>query len=311
MVRWFGKKQPETTSGEKAVPPFPAELSGMPDGPQPGPSPVPGKPAPPAPRPTAEAVPRAIAPQDPDAVSTPRTVPMGGKEAGPHPKALYKQLMNSFYDAILIADGKGHVVDTNQRAADFFGFSSEELWDMPAAQLVSGLNAAVYERIRRAIGSDRFVLMNTRCQRKDGSKFPAEVGISMVALLGQENYVFTVRNIERRSAQLRSLRAGQNAFMNALSGCFLCDAAQNLVAANNAFLTLLHLSPTDPIVGEPIGRFLPVVAEHFAAVAGGEPRTFEGLGADGTTRFTIQLAPNRQGASQIDGLVGSVLPIRT
>lgn len=226
------------------------------------------------------------------------------------PKAIYKQLMGSFYDAILIADNKGHVVDNNQRAVEFFGYSSEELWDMPVARLIAGLNEAVYERIRRAIGSDRFVLMNTRCMRLDGTRFPAEVGISMVALLGQDDFVFTVRNVERRLTQLRNLRSGQNAFLNAQSGCFVCDEQGCVVAANAAFLGLLQISPDRSVTGVAIGTLLPDVTVAFARAAGGEVVALDVSAPGGTERFRLQLAPNHQGASRIEGVVGSLLPLR-
>ncbi len=239
------------------------------------------------------------------AVPRPRAARAGGSQ-----KVIYKQLMNGFYDAILIADNKGHVVESNGRAPEFFGYTNEELWDMPASNLIAGLNDNVYERIRRAIGGDRNVLMNTRCTRKDGSHFPAEVGISVIALFGKEDFVFTVRNVERRATQLRTLRSGHNAFMNAQSGCFICDQAHRVVTANNAFLSLLKLPSSDPVAGVPIERFLPDVYEFFDRVVGGETVecrcSVTVAGRD--EAFVVTLAPNRQGTAQIHGIVGSLLP---
>ncbi len=234
-----------------------------------------------------------------------------GEREGSTPKTVYKQLMNGFYDAILIADSKGHVVESNSRAADYFGYSVEELWDMPASNLIAGLNDSVYERIRRAIGGERHVLMNTRCTRKDGSHFPAEVGISVIAMFGKEDFVFTVRNIERRATQLRTLRSGHNAFMNSQAGCFICDETRRVVTANNAFLSILKLPSSEPVAGVPIDRFLAPVGEYFDRVAGGEtvavncPVTVSG----NEVVLTLNLAPNRQGTSQIHGIVGSFLPV--
>ncbi len=233
-----------------------------------------------------------------------------GEREGASQKTVYKQLMNGFYDAILIADSKGHVVESNGRAPEYFGYTGEELWDMPASNLIVGLNDSVYERIRRAIGGDRNVLMNTRCTRKDGSHFPAEVGISVIAMFGKEDFVFTVRNIERRATQLRTLRSGHNAFMNAQSGCFICDQQRLVVTANNAFLSILKLPSSEPVAGVPIERFLPAVGESFDRVVGGETVecrcSVTVAGRDVAIMMT--LAPNRQGTAQIHGIVGSLLP---
>jgi PAS domain S-box-containing protein len=228
----------------------------------------------------------------------------------PAQKALYKQLMNGFYDAILIADSKGHVVESNIRAPEFFGYSNDDLWDMPASDLIAGLNEAVYDRIRHAIGGERHVLMNTRCTRKDGTHFPAEVGISVIAMLGKDDFVFTIRNVERRAAQLRNLRSAQNAFMNAQAGCFVCDTAKHIVTVNNAFMAILRLASSVPVAGVPIEQFIPAVSMHLDRVAAGETIVFQCTmtlgGAEQT--LVVSLAPNRQGTSQIDGVVGSILP---
>jgi PAS domain-containing protein len=131
----------------------------------------------------------------------------------------------------------------------------------------------------------------------------------MVALLGQDDFVFTVRNVERRLAQLRNLRSGQNAFLNAQSGCFVCDEQGGIVAANAAFLAFLRIPPDRSVTGVAIVEFLPAVGDVLARVeGGGETVVLDGSGAGGEGPFRIQLAPNHQGSSRIEGVVGSLLP---
>ena len=113
-------------------------------------------------------------------------------------KALYYQMMNALYDAVLILDDNGHVVDCNERASSIFGHSREELWDAAVTTLIPGINPQIFAKMKEGLHGNRRVLINARCHRKDGSTFHGEVGAGLISLTG-ENLVLTIRNIEKRS----------------------------------------------------------------------------------------------------------------
>ena len=113
-------------------------------------------------------------------------------------KALYYQMMNALYDAVLILDDNGHVVDCNERATTIFGHSREELWDVAVTMLIPGINPQIFAKMKDGLHGNRRVLINARCHRKNGSTFPGEVGAGLMDLTG-ENLVLTVRNIEKRA----------------------------------------------------------------------------------------------------------------
>ena len=113
-------------------------------------------------------------------------------------KALYYQMMNALYDAVLILDDNGHVVDCNERASSIFGHSREELWDVAVTTLIPGINPQIFAKMKDGLHGNRRVLINARCHRKDGSTFHGEVGAGLMDLTG-ENLVLTVRNIEKRA----------------------------------------------------------------------------------------------------------------
>ena len=75
--------------------------------------------------PTASASANMAAPA-PSPVQAAPSVPVRPKKGQ---KALYYQMMNAIYDAVLILDDNGHVVDCNERVPSIFGHSREELWD--------------------------------------------------------------------------------------------------------------------------------------------------------------------------------------
>ena len=113
-------------------------------------------------------------------------------------KALYYQMMNAIYDAVLILDDNGHVVDCNERVPSIFGHSREELWDEPIGMLIPGITTQIFAKMKTGLHGNRRVLISARCHRKDGSTFHGEVGAGLINLTG-ENLVLTIRNIEKRA----------------------------------------------------------------------------------------------------------------
>ena len=107
-------------------------------------------------------------------------------------------MMNALYDAVLILDDNGHVVDCNERTSSIFGHSREELWDAAVTVLIPGINPQIFEKMKEGLHGNRRVLINARCHRKDSTTFPGEVGAGLMDLTG-ENVVLTIRNIEKRA----------------------------------------------------------------------------------------------------------------
>ncbi len=192
---WFGKKKEEKTADVAVAAAAPAAA-------------VPA----PASAPTAAPEP-AVAP-GPDTATSKKIVlkgPSGAVPAPaekpesvapartqPSPKALYYNLMNALYDAVLVVDDNGHLMDCNERVEAMFGYTREDVWDMPLTQLVPALNAQIFAQMKNGLHGNRRVLVNARCRRKDGSTFPGEVGAGLMVMRG-ENLVITIRNIEKRT----------------------------------------------------------------------------------------------------------------
>ena len=148
---------------------------------------------------TANAASRVSSPA-PKAPATPPPPPAPAVPVRPqkNQKALYYQMMKALYDAVLILDDNGHVVDCNERASSIFGHSREELWDVAVTTLIPGINPQIFAKMKDSLHGNRRVLINARCHRKDGTTFPGEVGAGLMDLTG-ENLVLTVRNIEKRA----------------------------------------------------------------------------------------------------------------
>jgi len=192
MKFWFGKKDngSDDTALMKAVPVPPQT-------PPPATEPAaPAAPVPPA------AAPQSVAPADtPFAIKPPTPQPLGaGREKQKIPnerRDLYYNLMNALYDAVLVLDENGHVVDCNERAESVLDYTKDDLWDLPVSTVIPAINPQVFNQMKEGLHGKRRVLVNAHCHRKDGSTFPGEVGAGLMTLIG-ENLVLTVRNIEKR-----------------------------------------------------------------------------------------------------------------
>ena len=178
MKLWFRKQNTEAAESEKAESPVtPVEqISEAAAPPKPG------------------GVPAASVPAAAPAQAAP-SVPVRPKKGQ---KALYYQMMNAIYDAVLILDDNGHVVDCNERVPAILGHTREELWDEPVGTLIPGITSQIFAKMKTGLHGNRRVLISARCHRKDGSTFHGEVGAGLIDLTG-ENLVLTIRNIEKRA----------------------------------------------------------------------------------------------------------------
>ena len=170
-------------------------------------------------RPKTAAAPVALAP-------TAATNPAGAAtDAEPAPpvrpkadqKALYYQLMNGLYDAILILDDQGHVVDCNERIKSVLGYERDDAWDLPVDKIITGLSAQLLGHIKRNLAENHHILMDAKCFRRDGSSFAGEVGVSTITLTSGLNMVLAIRNVDRRRAAINDLKRFQAAMDIALT----------------------------------------------------------------------------------------------
>ena len=205
MKLWFGKK-----SAEKGAPDKEAEKAEKPAAAEQTPSPVPG----PSTTATININPADISEPEPaEAATAPKPKPKpaeepdqkaeSSKQSQPNARAQFLELINGLYDSVFILDDNGHVVSCNKRVEKVLGYTADDLWDAPITRVVKGVHALIFRQMRDALRNSQHVMINTKCVRKDGTEFPAEVGVSLVHLMRNENLVFSVRNVENRVAAIR------------------------------------------------------------------------------------------------------------
>jgi PAS domain S-box-containing protein len=230
-------------------------------------------------------------------------------------KSLYRQLMAGMYDALFVTDPNGHLIEMNPRAIEYFLYKPEEVFDKPIGTLIPGVSTQMIGRIRKGLDDSRHIVINAKCQRKDGSAFAAEVTISVIDLINTGDLVFTVRNTEKRRKQWQSLRSMANAFSNSQCAGFICDSNRVFKAVNRAFLAMFGLAEEAEVLGRLFEDLMPddPLPGLFEQALAGETVTCR-IGADtekgDSAELDVQMAPDMHAKDKIVGVVGSLVQVR-
>ncbi|MBI1831263.1 MAG: PAS domain S-box protein [Planctomycetes bacterium] len=102
----------------------------------------------------------------------------------------YRQLTEAIMDGIIVIDQRGHIALFNPAAERMFGYSAQQLLGKPAALLIpdefkelhaEGVANYLRARLPTLLGRPHEV----KGKRKDGSEFPAEIALSLIADPGE------------------------------------------------------------------------------------------------------------------------------
>lgn len=225
-------------------------------------------------------------------------------------RSLFRQFLGGMYDAVVITDPNGHILDINPRATEHFGYELDEILDEPIAKLMPSLQSEVVQRIRKGIEGERHVMINANGLSKDAKKFACEVAVSVIDLMNPGDIVFTIRNIEKRRELMKMLESKQNAFELSKSALFVCDAEGRFTESNAAFREMFGLESENEAKALTFNYFMSddPLPTNFKKALAGETTTVaivaEGDGED-QEDLEVTLAPNQVGR-KIVGVVGCV-----
>ena len=229
-------------------------------------------------------------------------------------KSLFRQFLAGMYDAVVITDPNGHILEVNPRAEEHFGYTQEEVLDKPISFYIPGLSPEIVQRIRKGLEDDRHMMIDANGLNKDGTKFACEVTVSIIDLMDPGDLVFTVRNVERRRRVREMLRAKENAFQISQAALFACDAEGRFTQVNDSFLQMFGLDDEEEAKAHVFGDFTndDPLPDNFKKALEGEDSTIgivaESDEGEDDDEIEITLAPNRDGR-KIRGVVGSVMKV--
>ena len=228
-------------------------------------------------------------------------------------KSLFRQFLAGMYDAVVITDPNGHIIEINRRAEEHFGCRQDDVVDKPISQFIPGITQDIVKRIRRALDEDRHVMIDANGRNGAGAKFACEVTISSIEMSDPDDLVFTIRNVERRRKVKDMLRAKESAFEVAQCALFACGADGRFTHVNKAFLEMFGLDSEDEARARTFAEIMgdDPLPENFRKALEGESST-TGIVAesDGENdeELEIVLAPDMSGR-KVRGVVGSVTKV--
>lgn len=228
-------------------------------------------------------------------------------------RSLFRQLLAGMYDAVLITDPSGHLLELNPRAKEFFQYETDEVMDRPVGRFIPGVTPEIVERIRAGLDQARHMMLDANCLRKDGSVFPAEVTVSLIDLLDPGDLVFTIRSTERRRRQLAVFRTRQNAYEISQAALFACAPDGRFRGVNVAFLEMFGYADEGEVLKLAFSDVMDdaPMAENFACALAGEKTAVRITAQEDASEgedVEIQLGPDLQN-KKIVGVVGSVIRV--
>lgn len=121
-------------------------------------------------------------------------------------EARYAALFEDSIDPILITDLNGRITDANRKAAEFLGYSREELQGLVIGNVHRmGTGPIGSERFRHIAGGKE-VSFETRVTAKDGREVPVEVHAKRIVRVGQEFIQWIEHDISERQ-QMEEMRS--------------------------------------------------------------------------------------------------------
>ena len=167
---------------------------------------------------------------------------------GASQESKYQQLLQSIYDAVLVTDLRGHIVDSNLRASEFLMFSGDELNRMTILDILSGADESLFDMLRDNLQNERYALLQAYCVCKDESFFPAEIAVNLLKF-EETRLCFFIRDVTVRKEAEEKLKTEHNAIQNSGNGIAIADHDGRLAYVNPALLRLWGYAAGEELYG--------------------------------------------------------------
>ncbi len=172
-----------------------------------------------------------------------------------HPADL-EDITNCIFDAVLLVDRRGRLLNCNSNACSLFGHSMERMAQMKLGGLVSGLNEAELGGLFQNLQSDKpYLLMEASCIREDGARFPAEIAVHIIRKSHPRLCLF-LRDMAQRQYVEARLRTEHNALKNARDGIVITNEEAVIEYANPAFTAMWGYARPDELAGKDLRPML-------------------------------------------------------
>jgi len=227
----------------------------------------------------------------------------------------FDALFQSVYDAAVLTDLKGTIVDVNVRAEEFLGYTRSELRGMPVFDVISGADVSLIGTLLENLQNERFTVIQAYCLRRDGSLFPSEIAVNMVRL-GKDHLSFFIRDVTVRKQAEEMLITEHNALQNAGNGIAVANLDMRIEYANPVAAAMWEVPRQSELVGMNVAELFgdaDMVENMKTAVFKEEKTWVRQISATGRLgkAFNVQVAAacNRNSEGEAVGVVLSFVDI--
>jgi PAS domain S-box-containing protein len=183
----------------------------------------------------------------------------------PDPPINYKQILDSSRDGVAINTGM-NIMYVNEPFAKMLGYSAEGLLDMNVLDITAPeYRESINERTsRRQNGETAVSQFVTELVRKDGTRLPVELSVSLIDFKGKRSSLTIIREISERMEAEEELRKSEERFrglvQSALERIAIFDKGLHYVDVNKSWLRMAGLERED-IIGKHVLEVLPGLKE--------------------------------------------------
>ena len=207
----------------------------------------------------------------PDAVSAgvaPTRAPHSTARVGFHlTEQELQSLFQNGYDATLITDMAGAILQGNHRAHEFLCANGRSLSGINVTTIISGADASLVGKLVQALETERYVRIHAWCSSGDGTFFPAEIAVYRSQAGISRHLCFFIRDITWRKEAEDRLQMVDTAMRTARAGIAMIDTEGVVTYANPAMNALCGIPAGQNLAGRRIADFFEE-PDKMAAIAG-------------------------------------------
>ncbi|MFZ3046668.1 MAG: MASE3 domain-containing protein, partial [Desulfatirhabdiaceae bacterium] len=166
----------------------------------------------------------------------------------------YRTIVENSQDALFIQDFKGNITDVNQNACRMLGYRRYELVGANLSTITAPNGRQYVSERMTALENNDILLFESEAVRKDGTRLPIEISVSMVSRDGDGQIYNLVRDITGRKQAEAELRESEVQFRTIFE-----VASVGIVQADSMTGRILRCNQTyGQITGYPLSELLNV-----------------------------------------------------
>ena len=170
----------------------------------------------------------------------------------------YKELLENVDDAVYILDLEGNVLEANEAAYSWLGYSRKQFFELNIADIIPREDArSIVDQLGKGIqdGAHRKIIVETTHATTDGELIPVEIHSRAISYRGRDVILNAVRDItirieaekDKRLLQSQLLHSQKMEAIGTLAGGIAHDF-NNLLMGIQGYISLMRLqtNPDDP-----------------------------------------------------------------